>query len=218
MLSLHKIAIDVGAVPLLAFDRLDIAAGQIVSLLGASGSGKSTLLKAIAGLGDPGVRFRGAIRIRGRALEHLPAHRRGLGYVDQQPVLLPHLNVQQNLAFGLRGARAHRHGHLKAALATAGLSAFAQADVATLSGGQGARVALMRTLVSQPCALLLDEPFAALDPELRIAMRDFVFAQVRALGLPTLLVTHDREDAIAARGPVFTLENKTLLAQTLGHV
>ena len=119
------------------------------------------------------------------------------------------MNVWQNLAFGLRGAKSQ----IDEALETASLKEFSKADVTTLSGGQAARVALLRTLLSGPRALLLDEPFAALDLELRAAMRDFVFERTRSQNLPTLLVTHDHEDAKAAGGPVFVLENRTLMKQ-----
>ena len=214
MLTVKHAIIRVEGTRLLTLDSLTVGAGEIVTLLGPSGIGKSTLLKCLAGLQDPEVGFEGTITLQGRDLSPLPAHKRQIGYVDQRPILFPHLNVSQNLSFGLRqSCRMERTTQIEQALKTANLSAFAKADVATLSGGQAARVALMRTLLSDPQALLLDEPFAAFDPALRTSIRDFVFGQVRALGRPTLLVTHDREDAAAAKGPIFTLENQTLLPQ-----
>lgn len=214
MLEIRQVSIEVGGNKLLAFDTLQVGAGEIVTLLGPSGVGKSTLLKGLAGLQDPEVGFRGEGELQSQPFTNLPAHKRRIGYVDQRPVLFPHLNVWQNLAFGLRdGSRSERNAKVENALETAELQAFAKADVATLSGGQAARVALMRTLLADPQALLLDEPFAAFDPALRASIRDFVFAQVRTLGRPTLLVTHDQEDARAAKGPIFTLENQTLLPQ-----
>ena len=133
---------------------------------------------------------------------------------NQSPNLFPHLNVRQNLNFGLKG----NCTDVDTALEIAGLTDFAKADVATLSGGQAARVNLMRTLLSKPRALLLDEPFAALDSTLRTTIRSFLFAQIQASGLPTLLVTHDREDAVSACGPAFFLENKVLRMQDMNHV
>ena len=185
-MKLSNITLSVAGQRLLSFDELGAEAGQIVTLLGPSGSGKSSLLKALAGVAAPEVILTGRTPFDG-----LPAHRRGVGYVDQRPVLFPHLNVLNNAAFGLRGPKSEALG----ALDRAGLKAFAKADPATLSGGQAARVALMRTLLSRPSVLLMDEPFSALDPELRADMRAFVFTEIRARALPALLVTHDRADA-----------------------
>lgn len=214
MLNLSNISIQIQGCPLLTFASLKIMPGQIVSLLGPSGSGKSTLLKGIAGLHDPDICVQGQIYLYERLLNTLPAHRRNLGYVEQRPTLFPHLNVRQNLAFGLKGARQE----IDQALDIAGLQNLSRSDVATLSGGQAARVSLMRTLLSKPKALLLDEPFAALDMGLRKAMRDFVFHQVRVHRLPTLLVTHDPNDAASAQGPVFELESGGLRAHGDPHV
>lgn len=204
-MKLRDIILTVAGQRLLSFEELEVEAGQIVTLLGPSGSGKSSLLKALAGVTAPEVILSGQTPFDG-----LPAHQRGVGYVDQRPVLFPHLNVVNNVAFGLRGPKSEA----VEALERAGLSAFAKADPASLSGGQAARVALMRTLLSRPQVLLMDEPFSALDPELRTDMRAFVFAEVRARSLPTLLVTHDGEDAKAAGGPIFALENQSLVAKT----
>ena len=207
MLEIDNFTLTVAGQRLLRIDRLQVAAGQLVTLLGPSGTGKSSFLKAIAGVSDPEACVVGCLRLQGRDLTALPAHRRRIGYVEQRPALFPHLNVQQNLAFG---QRQRDQAALDKALAVAELSDLAQADVATLSGGQAARVALMRTLLAAPRALLLDEPFAALDPALRASLRSFVFAQARAAGLPTVLVTHDRADAAAAGGPLYSLTRQSL--------
>jgi putative thiamine transport system ATP-binding protein len=118
--------------------------------------------------------------------------------------LFPHLSVGENLAFALPPAARgrERHERIEAALAEADLAGFSKRDPATLSGGERARVAVMRTLLSEPRALLLDEPFGKLDRALRDRFRDFVFDHARAAGLPTLLVTHDEADAAAAGGAV----------------
>jgi putative thiamine transport system ATP-binding protein len=122
----------------------------------------------------------------------------------QDDVLFPHLSVGGNLAFAIppQIKRAERRARIEAALAAADLAGFGHRDPATLSGGQRARVALMRMLLAQPCALLLDEPFSRLDADLRAQIRGFVLDKLRAEGLPALLVTHDAEDARAAGGRV----------------
>ena len=184
---------------------LDVAPGQTVTLMGASGSGKSTLLAWIGGFLQPPFTARGQVRIGARALEQLPAHERRVGILFQDDLLFPHLSVAGNLLFAVpaqvRG-QAARRALVEEALAQADLAGFGRRDPATLSGGQRARVALMRTLLARPDALLLDEPFGRLDASLRQDFREFVFTHSRQLGLPTLLVTHDAQDARAANGPI----------------
>jgi putative thiamine transport system ATP-binding protein len=184
---------------------LTIPAGQIVTIMGPSGAGKSTALAAITGTLAPGFGLSGRILLNGRDISTLPTRARSIGLLFQDAVLFPHLSVGQNLAFALptpiRG-RAQRQARVDDALASAGLAGFAARDPATLSGGQKARVALLRTLLAEPCALLLDEPFSRLDADLRAQIRSFVFDRAAQAGIPTLLVTHDIEDARAAAGPV----------------
>ena len=146
-----------------------------------------------------------------RAIEGLPPERRRLGILFQDDMLFPHLSVGENLAFALPRAvqpRRERRARVAAALREAGLEGFAERDPATLSGGQRARVALMRTLLAEPRALLLDEPFNKLDQDLRERVRRFVFDHARRSALPTLLVTHDPADAEAAGGPVVSLPDR----------
>jgi putative thiamine transport system ATP-binding protein len=189
---------------------LEVSAGEIVTLMGPSGCGKSSLLAFVSGSLDPAFTARGRVLLGGRDLGGLPPERRRIGMLFQDDLLFPHLSVGENLAFGLpptvRGRRA-RAARVEQALADADLAGFAARDPATLSGGQRARVALMRTLLSDPMALLLDEPFGKLDAALRDQMRGFVFARARAAGLPTLLVTHDPGDAEAAGGRIVALES-----------
>jgi len=130
-----------------------------------------------------------------------------VGILFQDDLLFPHLSVGANLAFGLRvgGTKFERQQKIAKALDEVGLSGFADRDPATLSGGQKARVALMRMLLSEPCALLLDEPFSRLDAALRVQVRELVFARAKARALPVILVTHDAEDAAAAGGEIVTL-------------
>jgi putative thiamine transport system ATP-binding protein len=176
--------------------------------MGPSGVGKSTLLATIGGFLDPAFAASGRVLIDDADVTDLPAERRRIGILFQDDLLFPHLSVGGNLAFGLTEAvrgRAARRERIETALATAGLAGFAPRDPATLSGGQRARVALLRTLLAEPRALLLDEPFAKLDTTLRRDFRSFVFAHASERKLPTLLVTHDAEDAKAAGGPIITL-------------
>ncbi len=188
---------------------LHVPPGEVVTVMGPSGVGKSTLLDAIGGHLAHGFRASGRVRLNGRDVTGLPAEARRIGLMFQDALLFPHLSVGDNLAFGLppglRG-RANRRAAVEAALAQAGLAGLYARDPATLSGGQRARAALMRTLLAEPAALLLDEPFSNLDAGLRQEMRDFTFGHVTARGVPALMVTHDPEDAAAAGGPVVALK------------
>lgn len=180
--------------------ELNIPKGMIHTVMGDSGSGKSSLLGAIAGtLGDD-LQFDGQITLNGRALTDLPTEQRQVGLLFQDSLLFAHMNVQENLLFAVPpGSKAARLAQVTQALVDAELASFAQADPATLSGGQRARVALMRALLAQPHALLLDEPFAKLDTGLRARLREFVFATVRNRAIPVLMVTHDEADVADAR-------------------
>ena len=205
-LHLRDVAISLGGRRLIALDRR-IAPGEILTVMGPSGSGKSSLLAFVAGFLDPAFEARGRVLIDGEDVTALPANRRQLGLMFQDPLLFPHMSVGENLAFALpqgqsRLGRAQRRERAEAALAEAGMAGFFDREPATLSGGQKARASLMRVLLSEPRALLLDEPFARLDIALREQMRDYVFARARERGLPVLLVTHDPQDAQAARGDV----------------
>ncbi|WP_324411651.1 ATP-binding cassette domain-containing protein [Saliniramus sp.] len=207
-LVLRDISISINGAALLDGLDLTVPPGDVVTVMGPSGSGKSTLLAYVAGFLDKAFTARGDVLLNGADITTLPAQQRRLGILFQDDLLFPHLSVGANLAFGLdaavRGRRARR-ARVEEALEQAGLAGFYERDPATLSGGQRARAALMRTLLASPRALLLDEPFSKLDRPLRKDIRAFVFGHARALGLPTLLVTHDHEDADAADGPVVTL-------------
>lgn len=196
-----------GGAPFLALAR-HIPPAEVLCVMGPSGAGKSTLLAAITGTLAPGFAVAGRVALNGRDLTGLPVQARRIGLMFQDALLFPHLSVAQNLAFGLApgGTRAQRRARVAAALAEIGMQGFGPRDPATLSGGQATRVALMRTLLSEPQALLLDEPFSALDAGLRAQIRDLTFAHARARGLPVLLVTHDAADAQAAGGPVVMLD------------
>jgi putative thiamine transport system ATP-binding protein len=207
-LSLREISIALGRETLVALDAA-IGPGEALTVMGRSGVGKSTLLAFIAGFLDGDFSARGHVILNGRDVTALPPERRGIGLLFQDALLLPHLSVAGNLLIGLHPAVRGRDARRRAiddALTEASLDGFGERDPATLSGGEAARVALMRTLLSQPEALLLDEPFSRLDTSLRGQVRAFVFAEARRYGLPVLLVTHDLADAEAAGGRIVSLD------------
>ncbi len=186
--------------------------GRIV-IYGASGAGKSQMLKAVAGLMQPD---RGVIELAGKRLFDSAAginvtpQKRRVAYLFQDYALFPHLNVRQNIGFGLqRGwfnpAPRGEPAAVRYWLEAFGLEEVAHQRPAELSGGQRQRVALARAIVCEPAALLLDEPFAALDPALRVRMRGELDALQRRLDIPMLLITHDPEDAATFGGQVLTM-------------
>jgi len=198
-LRLDRLRIARDGADLLALD-LAVAPGETVAVMGPSGAGKSTLLAAIIGALDPVFTLSGRVLLDGRDVTDLATEERRIGILFQDALLFPHLSVGANLAFGLRRSvrgRVDRAGRIEAALDEVGLTGFAERDPATLSGGQRARAALMRMLLSEPAALLLDEPFSGLDRDRRARTRDMVLEVARRRMLPVLLVTHDREDAAA---------------------
>jgi putative thiamine transport system ATP-binding protein len=207
-LELKRVALSIEGRRLLGPLELSVKPGEIATLMGPSGCGKSSLLSFLCGTLDPAFAAEGEVLLDGAPLLALPPERRRLGILFQDDLLFPHLSVGENLAFGLTPevkGRAERRRRVEAALAEADMAGFAERDPATLSGGQRARIALLRCLLSAPRALLLDEPFSKLDSALRERFRRFVFDHARKAGLPTLLVTHDPQDADAAGGPCIAL-------------
>lgn len=207
-LHLERIVVSIGGRPLFAPLSVRVESGVVASIVGPSGSGKSTLLTGLCGAPPRGVTITGQVRLGADALDGLPPEQRRLGLVFQDDLLFPHLSVADNLAFGLRagGTRADRRRRVAEALEAVDLAGFEQRDPATLSGGQRARVALLRALLSEPRAVLLDEPFGSLDANTRNVTRRWVFDRIRERGVPALLVTHDRDDVDAAGGPVVALQ------------
>lgn len=205
-LSLRDVTILKDDKPLLSVSH-DIRSGEVLTVMGPSGVGKSTLLAFITGTLPADFRATGEVWLDGHNITKAAAHQRRVGILFQDDLLFPHLSVGANLAFGLQpgGSAKERKTKIDDALAEVGLADFADRDPATLSGGQKARVALMRMLLSEPCGLLLDEPFSRLDAALRAQVRDMVFDRAKARQLPVLMVTHDAEDAQAAQGHIITL-------------
>ncbi len=192
--------------------RLAVPAGAIHTVMGDSGSGKSSLLAAICGTLAPGLQFDGEVSLHGQRIDTWPTERRRVGILFQEDLLFAHMTVRENLLFAVppapRAERQRREDKVEAGLADLEMTEFAEADPATLSGGQRARVSLMRALLAEPQALLLDEPFSKLDVALRVRMRQLVFELVARRQLPVLLVTHDDAD-IADTARVTRLKSVT---------
>ena len=207
-LLLENISLTIGDVLLVKSFTITIEAGEIVTLMGPSGSGKSSLLAYIAGDLVHPMYGNGHVTLDGVDLIYVPAERRQVGRLFQDDLLFPHLTVGENLLFGVgRGSLKKRQNLVSEALSSAQLEGFENRDPGTLSNGQRSRVALFRALMAKPRAMLLDEPFSKLDAELRHSVRNYVFAHLRERNIPTLLVTHDREDAPAG-GRIFRINNK----------
>jgi thiamine transport system ATP-binding protein len=194
-LEIRDVSVDFDGSPVLTNVSLRVERGEIVAVLGPSGSGKSTLLRLVAGLVAAST---GSIHIDGADIFGIPTHRRGVGLVFQNNQLFPHLDVAGNVGYGLRIARmpaAQRRARVMELLALVNMSGHADREVATLSGGEAARVALARSLATTPRILLLDEPLSGLDHDLRYALADDLRRVIRAAGSTALLVTHDPVEA-----------------------
>ena len=208
-LEIRDLSITRYGQPLLGEVALDVAGGQVATLMGASGSGKSTLLNWIVGALDPAFAARGELWVNGSRRDALPIEARRIGILFQDDLLFAHLSVGQNLAFALPArikGKSARRAAIEATLAEVGLPGTFERDPATLSGGQKARVSVLRALLAEPEALLLDEPYARLDSALRAQFRDFVVARIERLGIPALLVTHDAAD-VPPGAPFYAIDD-----------
>jgi spermidine/putrescine ABC transporter ATP-binding subunit len=195
-LNIDRVSKKFGELEIVKSVSLDVASGQILSLLGPSGCGKTTILRMIAGFLRPSS---GAIRIHGEDVTDVPTHRRKLGMVFQNYSLFPHMTVAENVAFGLKMqgvVQSASRGPVDEALAMVRMGGMQQRYPAELSGGQQQRVALARAVVTRPRLLLLDEPFGALDRKLREEMQIEVKHLQRELGITFVFVTHDQEEAL----------------------
>ncbi|MEC8229926.1 MAG: ATP-binding cassette domain-containing protein [Pseudomonadota bacterium] len=208
VLDLQQLAISNGDAELVKLSAR-VNAGEVLTVMGPSGSGKSTLLQAIAGQLSAPFDFTGRILLSGEDITHKPAHRRHIGVMFQDALLFEHMTVEENIAFAMpKGRFANKQARINAIevmLETVELNGMQKRSVSALSGGQQARVSLLRTLSSQPKAVLLDEPFSKLDASLREHIRTWTFEQLNIHNIPAVLVTHDKEDAIAAGGEIIEL-------------
>ncbi|CAJ1816570.1 ATP-binding cassette domain-containing protein [Aeromonas jandaei] len=200
MLSTTPLRLYLEENQLFSLPALQVAPGEVLTLMGPSGCGKSSLLAALAGVlpASGPIRLEGDVTFGERRLTHLPPQARRIGMLFQDDLLFDHLTVAENLMFGMPASvKGHRARREKAVATLAQVDLTSQADKlpGALSGGQKARVSLLRALLAEPEALLLDEPFSRLDKPLRAAFRELVFAQIKALAIPAILVTHDEEDA-----------------------
>ena len=193
--------------------RLDVRPGEFLTLLGPSGCGKTTTLRMIAGFEKPDA---GRIHFDGQDVTDLPANRRNIGFVFQNYALFPHLSVFENAAYGLRvrglaaDAIARSVGEV---LALVGLAGYEQQFSAQLSGGEQQRVALARAIVIEPRVLLFDEPLSNLDAKLRVQMRHEIRALQRRLGITTVYVTHDQEEAMAVSDRIVVMDHGSVVQQ-----
>jgi ABC-type Fe3+/spermidine/putrescine transport system ATPase subunit len=210
LLEVRSVAKRFGSAKVLSDISLHIAAGEFLTLLGESGSGKTTLLRLIAGFERPSS---GEIWMRGERLDKLPPYRRPVNTVFQHYALFPHLNVRENVSYGLqvKGIPAGEiSGRVAEALRMVKMMDFAAAPPAKLSGGQQQRVALARALVNRPQVLLLDEPLSALDANLRKQMQSELKALQREVGITFLFVTHDQDEAMALSDRIALLRGGVL--------
>jgi spermidine/putrescine ABC transporter ATP-binding subunit len=210
LLEVRAVAKRFGPRDVLKNISLNIAAGEFLTLLGESGSGKTTLLRLIAGFEQPTA---GEIWMSGERLDTLPPYKRRVNTVFQNYALFPHLNVRDNVAYGLRVQGAPRNeipGRVAEALNMVKMAEFAGARPSRLSGGQQQRVALARALVNRPQLLLLDEPLSALDANLRKQMQSELKTLQREIGITFLFVTHDQEEAMALSDRIALLRDGAL--------
>ena len=195
-LKLQNIKIQLESQKLFNQFNLRVKPAEILALVGKSGCGKSTLLNFIIGTLDPIFQATGEVFIGNENITDLQPEKRKIGVLYQDPLLFPHMTVEENLLFGIPPgfSKKDRQAKITEFLEYAEMLPFAKKDPMTLSGGQQARIALMRTLLSNPRALLLDEPFSKLDQKLRSMMRNFVKEFIKKENLPAILVTHDFQD------------------------
>ena len=196
MFEAKNVEIKINGLSLFQSISFSVLPGEVVAIMGPSGSGKSSLLSYIAGSLTRPLMGSGPILIEGRDISSLLIEKRKVGILYQDDLLFPHMTVGENLLFSLNnsGSRKLRILEIETALSKVGLKDFFKRRPASLSGGQRARASLLRTFLSKPKLILLDEPFSKLDKALRANFREFVYDQLIALRVPSVLVTHNPED------------------------
>lgn len=212
-LQIKNLSVSFGGQEILHDVNLSVEQKELIAVLGASGAGKSTLLRLIAGFEAPSA---GEIWLSGKKVSSADAltapERRGIGIVPQDAALFPHLTVSGNIEFGLRGlGKAEKQARVLELLKLVRMEEFADRTPDQLSGGQAQRVALARALANKPALVLLDEPFSALDAELREVLRLEVKAALKAEGATAILVTHDQEEALSLADRVAIMRSGTII-------
>ncbi len=196
-LSVNNLTIlDSNNKPLFAPVSFTVAPGEVLTLMGPSGCGKSSLLSIIAGHISADFSYQGECYYQQQLLNNLPAEKRNIGMLFQDDLLFPHLNIWENLAIALPNTvkKKERKKQALETLTQLNLLALADKTPMQISGGQRARISMMRMLLAEPAVVLLDEPFSKLDKSLRSEFRNWVFAQTISRQLPVLMVTHDADD------------------------
>jgi putative thiamine transport system ATP-binding protein len=208
VLTVNAFSLSLGDKTLIKALSFEIANGQVLSIMGPSGIGKSSLLHFLSGSLSPNLTTTGEAFLNDEALHTKAIQDRKVGLLQQMPLLFPHTSIIENLLFAIPADinKPARIAMAQNALQKLGIPDKANALPKALSGGQQARVALLRTLLSKPDFLLLDEPFSKLDPALRRDVRTFVLNEIRQANIPALLVTHDPEDAKAMEGECLELK------------
>jgi len=190
--------------PLFSPLSLTVKGGEIALLQAPSGAGKSTLLHWICGTPPPELKATGRVTLNEKDITSLPSEDRQVGIMFQETLLFPHMTVGENLAFGIPGRvpPKERRDRIGRTLERIGMPGMADRDPMTLSGGQKARISLLRSLMAEPQAILLDEPFSSLDPDTRAEFSTFIRDEIASRRLPAVLVSHDPRDVALATGPV----------------
>lgn len=195
-LQVNNVTLKIDETTLIDNLQFEVNPGDIITIMGASGCGKSSILNFISGTLSNTFQRSGHVILDGTDVTNKPVYQRHIGLQFQDHILFPHMTVGENLAFALskRYDNNERINKIETALIESGMEGFANYNPAALSGGQKARISLMRTLLSEPAALLMDEPFSKLDIALKKNFRQFVFNQITTRNIPAIMVTHDQDD------------------------
>ncbi len=207
MLELRNFTLKKGPVSLIEGLSFSINKGEVLSIIGSSGSGKSSLLNHIGGFTNDDLQAAGDILLDGKLLNNVPSEKRRIGLLFQDDLLFPHMTLLQNLMIGISASysRKAKIELAKQALADSELEGFDDRRINTISGGQRARLSLWRMILSEPNAIMLDEPFSSFDPRLKDKIREYFFSHITENNIPTILVTHDLDDVKSAKGKLIDL-------------